>query len=310
MAKTQPKAVVSRKRTPAVKKTHKVLFPLSPFLKKIEQITTVQFLYSLLLIAVFLVGYLFSRIQVLEEQRLADPEVARIAQRALQEIAADSSNPKQSVAKNALSAMDARKKEAQNVVAAPGTVEEPPAKVDVAVGGLPPLGKKDAKVTIIEFSDLQCPFCRRFFTDAFPKIKQDYIDTGKVAYYFRHYPLSFHPAAQKSGEAIECANDQGKAWVLHDLMFEKQQAMDPSGGTVEYTVDDVKMWAQEVGLDMVAFNQCLDSDKYKEKVENDVAEGTAAGVSGTPAFFINGTPLVGAQPYESFKAVIDQELAK
>ncbi|HRN96600.1 MAG TPA: thioredoxin domain-containing protein [Candidatus Levybacteria bacterium] len=239
-------------------------------LDQVKRITSQQFLYVILLVAVFSVGYLLARVQSLEEGQ--KPSTA---------VVADTTDPNQ-----------------------------PAAKVAVEVGDLPPLGEKDAPVTLIEFSDMQCPFCRSYYTGAYQQIKKDYVDTGKVAIYFRHYPLSFHAAAQKSGEALECANDQDNFWQLHDLMFDKQQALDPSGGTVDYTTDDIKTWASELGIDMGSFNQCLDSGKYADKVASDTADGTAAGVSGTPAFFVNGTPLVGAQPYESFKAIIDQELAE
>lgn len=242
------------------------------FLDRLNSITSQQLLYGVLLVAVFLVGYLLARVQSLEGQN-GTTVVAGADQ------------------------------------LAPGETD-PAAKVDVATGDLPPLGDANAPVTIVEFTDMQCPFCRSFFTGAYPQIKQEYIDTGQVALYLRHYPLSFHAAAQKSGEALECANDQDVMWQLHDLMYEKQQELDPSGGTVEYTTDDMKTWASELGIDMGAFNECLDSGKYAEKVTQDMADGTAAGVSGTPAFFINGTPVVGAQPYESFKALIDQELAQ
>jgi len=251
--------------TRSAKKTKPVI------VEQLKKINTQQLLYVVLLIAVFLVGYLLARVQSLEESK---------------------SSPTPSTA---------------NAVADPN---QPAAKVDVAVGSLPPLGDKDAPVTLIEFSDMQCPFCRSFYTSAYQQIKKDYIDTGKVVMYYRHYPLSFHPAAQKSAEALECANDQDRMWQFHDLMFDKQQALDPSGGTVEYTVDDIKAWAAELGMNTSQFNECLDTDKYADKVDSDLADGTAAGVSGTPAFFVNGTSLVGAQPYESFKAIIDQELAK
>ncbi len=243
-----------------------------PFLDRLNTITSQQLLYSILLIAVFLVGYLLARVQSLEGQNGTTP-VAGTAQ------------------------------------VAPGDTA-PAAKVDVANGTLPALGDENAPVTIVEFSDMQCPFCRSFFTGAYQQIKSEYVDTGKVVMYLRHYPLSFHAAAQKSAEALECANEQDSMWQFHDLMFNKQQELDPSGGTVDYTTDDIKTWATELGINTASFNECLDSGKYAEKVAQDTADGNAAGVSGTPAFFINGTPVVGAQPYESFKALIDQELAE
>jgi protein-disulfide isomerase len=240
--------------------------------QQLKAITSQQVLYSVLLVAVFLIGYLLARVQSLEEQRT--PSV---------------------VAANDTGTTDPN---------------APAAKVDVEIGNLPPLGDENAPVKIVEFSDMQCPYCRSFYTGAYQQIKKDYVDTGKAVIYFRHYPLSFHAAAQKSGEALECANDQDLLWEMHDIMFEKQQELDPSGGTVEYTAEDMKTWAAELGVNTATFNECLDNGTHAEKVTSDMADGTAAGVSGTPAFYVNGTPLVGAQPYESFKTIIDQELAQ
>ncbi|MDP2638073.1 MAG: thioredoxin domain-containing protein, partial [Candidatus Levybacteria bacterium] len=95
-------------------------------------------------------------------------------------------------------------------------------RTTIETGRLPALGEKNAKVTIIEFADLECPFCKRYFTDAFPQIKKDYIDTGKAAYYYRHFPLDFHPLAKPFAQASECANEQGKFWEMHDKIFQEQ----------------------------------------------------------------------------------------
>lgn len=170
------------------------------------------------------------------------------------------------------------------------------------------LGLKDAKVTLIEFSDFQCPFCRKFWKETLPQIKRDYIDTGKVKFVYRDFPLSFHPGAEPAAEAGECAEEQGKYWEMHDKIFLAQSLK--GEGTVSFTVSDLKKWAREIGLNAGQFNQCLDSGKYKEEVQKDFQAGTAAGVSGTPTTFINGRPIVGAQAYESFKVLIDEELAK
>lgn len=178
--------------------------------------------------------------------------------------------------------------------------------VKVDKGTLPALGDQNAKVTIVEFSDFQCPFCRSFFTAAFPELKKEYIDTGKVALYYRHFPLDFHPSANISAQASECANEQGKFWQMHDKMYDEQGKQ--GTGTIQYTKDDLKKWAADLGLNTGSFNECLDSEKYKDKVAKDLTDGTAAGVSGTPTFFVNGTELVGAQPFSAFKAVIDQKL--
>lgn len=181
-------------------------------------------------------------------------------------------------------------------------------RVDVSVDNDAYLGNKKAKVVIIEFSDFQCPFCRTFWKDSFVQIKKDYIDTGKVMFVYRDFPLGFHPAAQKSAEATECAREQNKYWEMHDKIFGEQDKL--GQGTITYTVDDLKKWASQIGLNSTKFNQCLDSSKYKSEVEQDAASGAAAGVTGTPSFFINGKLMVGAQPYSAFKSAIEAELNK
>lgn len=182
------------------------------------------------------------------------------------------------------------------------------AKVDVSADDDPVLGNKNAKVTIIEFSDYQCPFCRSFWRDTLGQIKKEYIDTGKAKFIYRDYPLSFHPMAHVSAEAAECAEDQGKYWEMHDKIFGEEEKL--GQGTVTYAVSDLKKWASAIGLNANQFNQCLDSGKHKAEVDKDFADGTAAGVSGTPSLFINGRLVVGAQPFASFKAIIDEELKK
>lgn len=179
-------------------------------------------------------------------------------------------------------------------------------KVNVSIDDDPTLGDKNAKVVMIEFSDYQCPFCRTWWKDTFNQLKKEYIDTGKVFFVYRDFPLSFHPMAEPSAQASECANDQGKYWEFHDKLFGEQEKL--GQGTVTFTNQDIKNWASQIGLNSAKFNQCLDSGKYKDEVAGDVSDGTAAGVSGTPSFFINGRLIVGAQPYSSFKAVIEEEL--
>ncbi|MBI4361244.1 thioredoxin domain-containing protein [Candidatus Micrarchaeota archaeon] len=169
-------------------------------------------------------------------------------------------------------------------------------------------GRADAPVIVVEFSDYQCPFCRRFYAETLPLIQGDYIDSGKVRFYFKDFPLSFHPMAHVSSEAARCAGDQGKYWQMHDKMFGEQNADSSGTTTVNYSVDDLKAWAREIGLDGTAFDACLDSGKYKDSVAADYREGVSAGISGTPSFVINGQTLVGAQPYSAFKSVIDAEL--
>lgn len=200
-----------------------------------------------------------------------------------------------------------------NNLAAPSTplpaAPVPGQKVDVSEGTLPLLGNKNAKVTLVEFSDLQCPFCKRFFDDTLPQLKKEYIDTGKVKFAFRHYPLTqIHPNAMKAHSASECANEQGKFWDYHDLLFKNQELW--SNLDNASAVSKLKSYAAELGLSTSQFNSCLDSDKYKANIDKDLADGTAAGVNGTPTTFVNGQSLVGAVPYTTIKTLIDQELSK
>jgi len=177
------------------------------------------------------------------------------------------------------------------------------------------IGNEDAPVTIIEFSDYQCPFCRKFWTETYSQIKSDYIDSGKVKLVFRDFPLGFHEMAQPSAEAAECVREKGgdeAYFKFHDKMFEEQNILDsgsPNGAvsrTVSYTNSDLKDWAKDLGYDIAS---CLDSGKMRSEVQKDLSDGSSAGVSGTPSFFVNGIPVSGAQPYVVFKQVIDQELA-
>lgn len=182
-----------------------------------------------------------------------------------------------------------------------------------AVEGLadddPILGNPDATVTIVEFSDFQCPFCRRFWKETLPQIKTVYLATGKAKFVYRDFPLSqIHPGALPAAEGTECAREQGKFWELHDAIFEEQEKQ--GSGTVQFTAADVKQWAANIGLDSPRFSQCLDSGKYRKEIEKDLADGASFGVTGTPATFINGRLIAGAQPFAAFKAIIEEELAK
>ncbi len=176
-----------------------------------------------------------------------------------------------------------------------------PTVVKVSAGSNVLLGNANASVTIIEFSDFECPYCGKFFTDSLPLITKNYIDTGKVKLYYRDFPLSFHADAEKAAEAAECAGEQNKFWQMHDKLFENQNAL---------SVDNLKQYAKDIGLDSAAFNSCLDSGKTAPEVQKDLADGQSYGVSGTPTFFINGVEVVGAQPYSAFEQVINQALSQ
>lgn len=167
--------------------------------------------------------------------------------------------------------------------------------------GDPFLGNPDAPVTMVEFSDFECPFCQRFWSQALPQIKEQYIKTGKVRLVYRDFPIaSIHSNAQKAAEAGECANEQGKFWEYHDIIFERQNQLG---------AENFKKWAVELSLNADQFASCLDLGKYAEEVAQDFRDGQAAGVNGTPSFFINGRLIVGALPFEQFKGVIEETLA-
>ncbi len=161
------------------------------------------------------------------------------------------------------------------------------------------IGNKNAKVTLVEFSDFQCPFCSQF-KPAVDQALKDYKDKVRVVY--KHYPLSsIHPMAAKAAEAAECAGDQKKFWEMHDKLFANQSTL---------SVDNFKVWAKELGLKESTFNTCLDGGKKASKVAADQKYGDTIGVTGTPSSFVNGYPVQGAQSYEFVKSLIDQELAK
>lgn len=192
---------------------------------------------------------------------------------------------------------------------APGAIvpTSAPQKVAVAQGHLPLLGDKNAKVTIVEFSDFQCPFCKRFIDDTWEQLKKEYVDSGKANISFRHLPLvSIHPNAQKAAEASECANEQSKFWEMHDKLFTTQDTW--SAQAAETASASFTSYAGELGLNTDQFSTCLTSGKFAEAVTKDSADAAAAGATGTPAFFINGYILVGAQPFANFKTEIDKYL--
>jgi len=161
------------------------------------------------------------------------------------------------------------------------------------------------KVELVVFSDFQCPFCQSFVNGAYKEIKQKYVDTGKVKLIFRHYPLSFHINAQKSGEAAECANRQGQFFPYHDILFAKAKS---DGAGLDNA--SLKQYAKDLGLDTTKFNSCLDNGEAAAVVKADFAEGQKVGVSGTPTIFINGIKVVGAAPFANFETIIEAELKK
>lgn len=198
----------------------------------------------------------------------------------------------------------------------PAAPKRPTAKAfesaDINIAGSPVLGKADAPVTIIEFTDYQCPFCRRFANSTQGEIIKNYIDQGKVKYVLREFPLkSIHRNAEKLAQAALCAGDQGKYWEMHDRFFKGNGKPDPNN--LSNDISALKLNAK-------TFNACLDSGKYAQKIATDISEGMKLGVRGTPSFFlgksnqddsstIHATKMLrGAQPFAAFKAAIEELL--
>jgi protein-disulfide isomerase len=176
-------------------------------------------------------------------------------------------------------------------------MELKPPMVDVATDGAPVRGNANAPVTIVEFSDFQCPFCARAEGEIV-KVRDTYKDQVKIVY--KDYPLPIHPNAPKAAEASRCAREQDKYWEYHDVLFANHNALE---------VPNLKKFAADLKLDTAKFDTCLDSGKYADEIAKDMAEGSRVGVSGTPAFFINGRLISGAQPFSAFQEAIDDALA-
>ncbi len=186
-----------------------------------------------------------------------------------------------------------------NVPSAPTVVTIDPAQIANA----PVKGEANAPVTLVVFSDFQCPFCERFYADALPQIESQYVATGKVKLVFMNFPLSFHPEAQKAAESALCVRAQkGDAgfWAMHDLLFENQ---------AELSTANYKAWARTLGVNGARFDSCLDDGTFAQQVADEEAYGSSLGVSGTPTSFVNGVEVVGAQPFSGFQQAIEAALA-
>lgn len=267
---------VKSKSSPTRSKTKKETPPLSNSTNNklsggIKRINVTYILFFLLIVAAFLIGVLFTQVQFL---------------------------------KNGAGTIGGANIQATTDTNATAQV----APVNVGNGHLPILGNKNAKVTLVEFSDFQCPFCEQLFKESLPQIKKDYIDTGKVKLVYRQFPLSsLHPNAQKAAEASECANAQGKFWEYHDQLFSNQaewEGLDSPGALEKFVA-----YANNIGLDGEALRECVNSNKMAANVQKDVDEGGKVGVDGTPATFVNGILISGAVPFSDFKTAIDQALA-
>jgi protein-disulfide isomerase len=168
----------------------------------------------------------------------------------------------------------------------------------IPTDGFPAIGPASAPITLVEFADFQCPYCRQWEQQTYKPLLDAY--PGKIRFVYRDFPLtSIHPNAMPAAEAAQCANEQGKFWDFHDKLFGSETLSD----------DVYKQYAQDLGLDMTKFNDCLSTHKYAQQIQADSDFATNLGINSTPTFFINGLAVVGAQPLEAFKSVIDKELA-
>ena len=184
--------------------------------------------------------------------------------------------------------------------------------LEISTRGLPSLGSEEAKVTLIEFSDYQCFFCRRHDRQVAPRIVDEYVNSGRVKYVFADFPLASHPGASKAAQAAHCAGDQDKYWEMNDLLFRHPQSL---------TEGTLKAFGDSLGLDNPAFLDCVESGKHAQKVRDGLSEGKRAGVRGTPSFFFGLTDrthpkirvrktLTGAHPYPAFQKIIEELLAQ
>lgn len=194
--------------------------------------------------------------------------------------------------------------------AAPAPAAPASDKVKMSVGtGWYAMGRDDAPVTVVEFTDYQCPFCRRFQSDSFAQLKKDYIDTGKVRFVSRDLPLEFHPNAPAAALAARCAGEQHKFWEMRDAMM-----LDTS---TDLGPDSILKYGQKTNLDMTAFSGCLKDKKYTSAIQKDTADAGTLGISGTPSFVIGktakdeiaGVRIVGAVPYSVFDSTIKDLLS-
>jgi protein-disulfide isomerase len=188
---------------------------------------------------------------------------------------------------------------AQPPAAAVEPTADPNQRYDVPIADAPSHGPENAPVTIVEFSDYQCPFCVRWYNEVYTRLMAEYKD--QVRFVYQDFPLtSIHPDAQPAAEAAHCAGEQDAYWKFHDALFSEKYSL----GAQAY-----QQYATDMGLDMAAFNACVTERRHKAKVENGINVAFGVNVRSTPTFFINGRMVVGAQPYEVFKQRIDAELA-
>lgn len=173
---------------------------------------------------------------------------------------------------------------------------EPDVDMDTLAADAPYKGDSDAPVTIVEWSDFRCPFCQRFYEETLPQIEENYIETGQVKFVYRHFPVV---GGEQEALATACADEQGLFWEVHDEIYDNFD---------QYSVDDLMGWVADFGGDQAEFDECMESDRPAQVVQNDQQLGITVGVQGTPGFVINGEVVSGAQPYNVFEQVIEASL--
>lgn len=190
--------------------------------------------------------------------------------------------------------------------------QQPKLPVKISADNDPTIGSPDAPITIIEFSDFQCPFCAKFYVQTLPSIMEEYIEQGKVKLVFRDFPIqNIHPNALPASVAAECANDQGKFKEMHDVLFDSQSQW--SKQETSSAISMFVQYASSIQLDEEEFTSCLTGGKHIDEIRKDLEDGRNYGVSGTPGFFVGNdeigyVELKGAQPFDSFKKIIDAQL--
>lgn len=200
-------------------------------------------------------------------------------------------------------------KQQQQVSVTSAPPAAPPEKVRISDVGGYSLGRSDAALTLVEFTDYQCPFCRQFHETTFQQLKKNYIDTGRLRFVSRDLPLEFHNNASKAAQAARCAGEQGKFWQMRDVLIANPANLDR---------DAIMTYAQQLTLDMSRFRQCLDSGKYFSQIQREIADAGSAGISQTPTFVlgkssegtIEGIRIVGAEPYGTFDKMISEYSSK
>jgi protein-disulfide isomerase len=196
----------------------------------------------------------------------------------------------------------------KQAAAAPQQGGEQITKAKVGIEGAYTMGSKDAPLTMVEFTDFQCPFCERFHVSTFAELKRDYIDTGKLRFVSRDLPLDFHPNAMQAAEAARCAGEQGQFWAMRDRMNSNPEKLD---------MNNLVSWAQDLKLNVAGFRSCVESQKYKNAIQTDILTAQRIGANGTPSFVVgkstpdgvDGELIVGAMPYSMFDQKL-KELAR